>query len=147
MRSIVIVMVIFVICIANADVGWHIAPDDATKWRMMPTWLGNPSSRASVERVRVDGIDALRFTIPEPRKGMKWVINARWVNIGRYRYLCIRYLARGFNTNSEDYFVYINDGIRHRGQPFSLGLTVLHLSQVKSDGKWHWLVADLQALD
>jgi hypothetical protein len=105
----------------------------------MPDWLANPSANAKVEATG----EGLRFFVPEAGKGMKWLINARWVNTTRFRYLVIRYKAVGLDTNRRDYFVWVNDNSRRSQEE----QTLIWLNELKSDGQWHYAVADLKVLE
>lgn len=124
---------------AYAGVGWQLDAKSAPQWKAMPTWLGNPSEKATVTATD----EGLRFFVPEAGKGMKWLINARWLNTFRFRYLIVRYRARGLNTKSQDYFIWVNDGSRRPQEALSL----LRLSDLVSDGQWHLVASDLLALD
>ena len=105
----------------------------------MPDWLANPSANAKVEATD----EGLRFSVPEAGKGMKWLINARWVNTTRFRYFVVRYKAVGLDTNRRDYFVWVNDNSRRSQEEQAL----IWLNELKSDGQWHYAVADLKALE
>jgi len=105
----------------------------------MPDWLANPSANAKVEATD----EGLRFSVPEAGKGMKWLINARWVNTTRFRYFVVRYKAVGLDTNRRDYFVWVNDNSRRSQEE----QTLIWLNELKSDGQWHYAVADLKALE
>ncbi|MFA4029962.1 MAG: hypothetical protein GDYSWBUE_001298 [Candidatus Fervidibacterota bacterium] len=119
--------------------GWRLDAKSAPPWKAMPNWLGNPSPSATVEATN----EGLRFFVPEAGKGMKWLVNARWVNTNRFRYLVIRYKAFGLNTQSRDYFIWVNDGSRRPDEARYL----LRLSDLVSDGQWHFAIADLRELD
>ncbi|MFN3421429.1 MAG: hypothetical protein ACK40X_06890, partial [Armatimonadota bacterium] len=125
--------------IAFAAEGLKLNVESAGLWRAMPTWLGNPSENATVTATK----EGLRFFVPEAGKGMKWLIRARWVNTQRFRYLVVRYRARGLNTKLNDYFVWVNDGSRRPNEARYL----LRLSDLVSDGQWRYAVSDLLALD
>ncbi len=128
------------VTIGLATEGWKLDAKSASQWRATPTWLANPSPNAKVE-VTDEG---LRFFVPEAGKGMKWLINARWVNTQRFRYLVVRYRAFRLNTQvSSDYFIWVNDS-SHRPEE---ELYLLRLSDLLSDGKWHYAIADLRELD
>ncbi|MFA0748864.1 MAG: hypothetical protein EORIYHIE_002733, partial [Candidatus Fervidibacter sp.] len=105
----------------------------------MPDWLANPSANAKVEATG----EGLRFSVPEAGKGMKWLINARWVNTTRFRYFVVRYKAVGLDTNRRDYFVWVNDNSRRSQEE----QTLIWLNELKSDGQWHYAVADLKVLE
>jgi len=105
----------------------------------MPDWLANPSANAKVEATD----EGLRFSVPEAGKGMKWLINARWVNTTRFRYFVVRYKAVGLDTNRRDYFVWVNDNSRRSQEE----QTLIWLNELKSDGQWHYAVADLKVLE
>lgn len=134
------------ICLATALVltqltlgWWKIDAKSILNWRPMPDWLANPSANAKVEATD----EGLRFSVPEAGKGMKWLINARWVNTTRFRYLVIRYKAVGLDTNRRDYFVWVNDNSRRSQEE----QTLIWLNELKSDGQWHYAVADLKVLE
>jgi hypothetical protein len=105
----------------------------------MPDWLANPSANAKVEATD----EGLRFFVSETGKGMKWLINARWVNTTRFRYFVVRYKAVGLDTNRRDYFVWVNDNSRRSQEE----QTLIWLNELKSDGQWHYAVADLKVLE
>jgi hypothetical protein len=105
----------------------------------MPDWLANPSVNAKVEATD----EGLRFSVPEAGKGMKWLINARWVNTTRFRYFVVRYKAVGLDTNRRDYFVWVNDNSRRAQEE----QTLIWLNELKSNGQWHYAVVDLKALE
>lgn len=119
--------------------GWKLDAKSLAQWQAMPNWLANPSSGASLQAVA----EGLRFSVPEAGKGMKWRVPARWVNTQRFRFLVVRYRARGLDTRLSDYFIWLNDSSGRANE----SLYVLRLSDLSSDGKWHVAVADLQALD
>lgn len=121
---------------AQAQIGWRVDITEPALWRPMPGWLGNPDQSARVERTA----DGLRFVITEAGKGMKWLVPARWVNTQRFRYLTVRYRARGIAPNPGDYFLYLND---NSDLPDS-SRYMLHLSDLHTDGRWHWVVIDLR---
>ncbi|MCX7778436.1 MAG: hypothetical protein N2381_10350, partial [Armatimonadetes bacterium] len=118
---------------------WRLDEKNVQQWQAMPTWLGNPSLNAKVETTK----EGLRFSVPEAGKGMKWLISAKWLNTNRFRYLVVRYKARGLNTRSRDYFVWVNDSSRRPDEARYL----LRLSDLVSDGQWHFAVADLLEFD
>ncbi len=119
---------------------WRLnAKSDPKQWQPMPTWLLNPSLNATVTATD----EGLRFLVPEAGKGMKWLINARWVNTNRFRYFVVRYRAHGLNTQSRDYFIWVNDSSRRPDEERYL----LRLSDLVGDGQWHFAVADLREFD
>lgn len=120
---------------AQAQVGWRVDTTQPALWRPMPGWLGNPAQSARVERTA----EGLRFAVPEAGKGMKWLVAARWVNTQRFRYLAVRYRAQGIASIPGDYFLYLND---NSDVPDSARY-MLYLSELRSDGRWHWAVVDL----
>ncbi len=132
-------LMLSVVHIAFAAGGWRLGKESVSHWRPMPNWLANPSANAKVEATD----EGLRFSVPEAGKGMKWLINARWVNTTRFRYLVVRYNATGLDTNRRDYFVWVNDS-SHRSQEEQ---TLIWLNELKSDGQWHYAVADLKAME
>jgi len=101
----------------------------------MPGWLGNPSQNALVQPTR----EGLRFVVPEEGKGMKWLCPAHWVNTQRFRYLAVRYRARGIYPNPGDYFLYLNDS----SDLPETSRYLLRLSDLRVDGEWHWATVDL----
>jgi len=115
----------------------HVRFDQSTAdhWRQMPNWLGNPSARASLSVAE----GCLAFSVPEPNKGMKWTVAARPTDA---RYLLVRYRAVNLRP-SGDYFIYLDDGLRH-DLPFR-GLNAIRLNQLVADGRWHFVAADLAA--
>jgi hypothetical protein len=135
----VALLALSVVCTAFGADGWKLSKESAPHWHPMPHWLANPSANAKVEATD----EGLRFFVPEAGKGMKWLINARWVNTNRFRYLVVRYKATGLDTNRHDYFVWVNDSSqRSQGEQ-----TLIWLNELKSDGQWHYAVADLKALE
>lgn len=70
-------------------------------------------------------------------------ITAKWVNTKRFRYLVVRYRVQGLNTQSRDYFIWLNDGSLR----FVEALSVLSLSDLKGNVQWHFAFANLQASD
>ncbi|MFN4179622.1 MAG: hypothetical protein ACK4I8_04875 [Armatimonadota bacterium] len=103
-----VTLALMAVSFAYAGAIWQLDAKSALRWRAMPTWLGNSSPNAKVEATE----EGLRFFVPEAGKGMKWLIPARWINTQRFRYLVVRYRARGLNTKSHDYFIWVNDGSR-----------------------------------
>jgi len=132
-------LVLSMICMTSAVGGWRLGKDSVAHWRPMPDWLANPSANAKFEATD----EGFRFSVPEAGKGMKWLINARWVNTTRFRYLVIRYKAAGLDTNRRDYFVWVNDNSRRSQEE----QTLIWLNELKSDGQWHYAVADLKVLE
>jgi len=132
-------LVLSMICMTSAVGGWRLGKDSVAHWRPMPDWLANPSANAKVEATD----EGLRFSVPEAGKGMKWLINARWVNTTRFRYFVVRYKAVGLDTNRRDYFVWVNDNSRRAQEE----QTLIWLNELKSDGQWHYAVADLKVLE
>ncbi|MCC6038343.1 MAG: hypothetical protein LM632_09095, partial [Armatimonadetes bacterium] len=139
MRWIVASLVLSVVHTALATGGGRLGKESVAHWRPMPDWLANPSANAKVEATD----EGLRFSVPEAGKGMKWLINARWVNTTRFRYFVVRYKAVGLDTNRRDYFVWVNDNSRRSQEE----QTLIWLNELKSDGQWHYAVADLKALE
>ncbi len=119
--------------LAALSAAWSLDARSAPKWQAMPSWLGNPSERASL--VAEGGL--LHFHVPEPGRGMKWRIDGRPVGT---RFLVVRYRAVNIEPK-HDYFVYLDDGLRH-GLPYR-GINIITLDKVVADGKWHYAVADL----
>jgi len=111
----------------------RFGPSSARLWRAMPHWLGNPSDKASLA---AEG-RWLHFRVPEPGKGMKWMIAGRPADA---RYIVVPYRATNLRP-SADYFIYLDDGLRHN-LPFR-GIKVFRLDQLVADGRWHYAVADL----
>jgi hypothetical protein len=132
-------LVLSMICMTSAVGGWRLGKESVAHWRPMPDWLANPSANAKVEATD----EGLRFSVPEAGKGMKWLINARWVNTTRFRYFVVRYKAVGLDTNRRDYFVWVNDNSRRSQEE----QTLIWLNELKSDGQWHYAVADLKVLE
>jgi hypothetical protein len=124
-----------VISAAYGQVGWRVNVAEPDLWRPMPGWLGNPSQNALVQSTR----EGLRFVVPEAGRGMKWLCAARWVNTQRFRYLVVRYRARGILPNPDDYFLYLNDS----SDLPETSRYVLCLSDLRVDGEWHWATVDL----
>jgi hypothetical protein len=120
---------------ASAQQGWSVDTVQPARWRPMPGWLGNPSDAAAVQATS----EGLRFLVPEPGRGMKWLTSARWVNTLRFRYLTVRYRAKGIAPRSDDYFMYLNDT---SGVPDSQRY-LLKLADLRADGGWHLAVVDL----
>lgn len=120
---------------AQAQVGWRVDTNQPALWRPMPGWLGNPSPSA---RVQSTG-EGLRFVVPEAGKGMKWLLPARWVNTQRFRYLVVRYRARGISPHPGDYFLYLDDS----SELPDTSRYLLPLSDLRADGEWHWATVDL----
>ncbi len=114
------------------------APDlnDPAQWRPMPDWLANPSDRIAVVRTA----EGLRFRVEEAGKGMKWLTAARWIATHRYRYFVVRYRCENVNAKSTDYFIWVNDSSRRSQE----AQTLIRLSDLISDGRWHEVVADLR---
>lgn len=123
---------------ALATDGWRLGRESAPYWQPMPDWLSNPSPNAKVEATD----EGVRFPVPDAGKGMKWLINARWVNTDRFRYFVVRYKVKGIDTKRRDYFVWVNDN-SSRSQEEQI---LIWLTELKSDGQWHYAVADLRAL-
>lgn len=117
---------------AHAEEGWRL-PLEPSAWQAMPHWLSHPSAKAKVGQ----GKEGLRFFVPEAGRGMKWLAKGRWFNTSRFRYLHLRYRARGLNTTSHDYLLWVNDGGPKGGR------TLVRLSELRSDGAWHDLVVDV----
>ena len=132
-------LVLSIVQTAFAADGWRLDKESAPYWQPMPHWLANPSQNAKVEATE----EGLRFFVPEAGKGMKWLINARWVNTNRFRYLVVRYKATGLDTNRRDYFIWVNDSSQRSQEE----QTLIWLNQLQSDGQWHYAVADLKALE
>ena len=139
MRWVVALFALNIMGAALAADGWRLGKESAPHWQPMPQWLANPSTKAKVEATD----EGIRFSVPEAGKGMKWLINARWVNTTRFRYLVVRYKATGLDTNRRDYFVWVNDSSRRSQEE----QTLIWLNELKSDGQWHYAVADLKALE
>jgi len=139
MRWVVAVLALSAVHATFATDGWRLGKESTPHWQPMPNWLANPSTKAKVEATD----EGIRFSVPEAGKGMKWLINARWVNTNRFRYLVVRYKATGLDTNRRDYFVWVNDSSRRSQEE----QTLIWLNELKSDGQWHYAVADLKALE
>ncbi len=134
-----VLLVLRMICATSAMDGWRLDKESAPYWQPMPSWLANPSANAKVEATD----EGLRFFVPEAGKGTKWLINARWVNTNRFRYFIVHYKAIGLDTNRRDYSVWVNDSSRRSQEE----QTLIWLNELKSDGQWHYAVADLKALE
>lgn len=127
----------FLLFSVEASVGWQVDLSRPEAWKPMLAWLGNPDPNARVQRTAV----GLRFVVPEASKGMKWMLAPSWVHTGRYRYLTVRYRARGVFLNPNDYFLYLNDS---SDLPLSRRFMIT-LGALRADGQWHWAVVDLRA--
>ncbi|MDW8321388.1 MAG: DUF6259 domain-containing protein [Armatimonadota bacterium] len=138
MRSLAaVVLALLAIAVeAQGRVGWRVDTSKAALWQPMPAWLGNPDNTARVERTA----EGLRFVVAQEGRGMKWLYNASWVNTQRFRYLVVRYRARGLHTDSNDYFLYLND---NSGLPLASRF-VLSLADLRADGEWHWAAVDVR---
>ena len=100
-----------------------------------PTWLGNPASSMAA---RVEG-SSLHLAVRDPGRGMKWTIPLRaWPNLAAYRYLTVRYRARGI-VGSADYFIWLGrseNGRQLEAQPMALG-------ELMDDNAWHVAVVQV----
>ncbi|MGC8667290.1 MAG: DUF6259 domain-containing protein [Chthonomonadales bacterium] len=101
-----------------------------------PTWLGNPAAEIKAQR---EG-SRLHLSVGDPGRGMKWTIPLNsWPNLSSYKYLAVRYRARGVSAGS-DYFIWLGrtEGGRHmEAQPMAL-------SELQDDGAWHIAVAEIK---
>ena len=105
------------------------------QWHAESSWLSNPSPGATVT---TDG-DAACFTVPVKGQGMKWRRPLRSVWIGQNHCLVVRYRAEGLRTDSDDYFVYIDDGGEAETRP-------IRLEDIVADGQWQTVGVDLDGV-
>jgi len=118
------------------DFHWREDFDKPGRWTPQATWLANPSPTASVTS---DG-KAACFRVDEPRKGMKWSAPMPVVALDETPWLVVRYRAENLNIASDDYLVYLDDGVRGRQ------LNAIRLSDAKADGRWHVAAVDVSML-
>ena len=118
------------------DFLWRNKCSDPAQWLAQPSWVSNGSKTASVA---LDG-ESLRFTVDEPRQGMKWSASTPVISLADTPWLAVRYRAEHLNAKSGDYLVYLDDGVHGRQ------LNAVRLSDAKPDGKWHVAAVDVTAL-
>ena len=118
------------------DFAWREEFSDVRRWQPQPTWVGNPSQTAGASS---DG-GAACFRVDEAGRGMKWSAAMPMTPIGELPYLVVRYRAENVRTESDDYFVYLNDRVAGRQ------LNAIRLRDVAADGKWHVAAVDVTAL-
>ena len=118
------------------DFHWRADFTGVARWIAQPSWLSAPSPTASVT---TDGHTAC-FRVDEPRKGMKWSLALPMVPLAETPWLVLRYRAENLLRQSDDYFLYLDDGIEGRQ------LHALRLSEAVSDGQWHLVAVDVSTL-
>ena len=111
---------------------------NANEWQKHLDWLDNPDPSATI--ANDDG--AVRLTVPTAGKGMKWSKRfAQPVDLRDARYVAIRYRAENIAPRG-DYFVWIGSETGGMPQEYE---TLLPLSAVEDDGRWHVYVAPLRS--
>ncbi|MCD6350563.1 MAG: hypothetical protein J7M26_00480, partial [Armatimonadetes bacterium] len=103
-------------------------------WEPLPTWLANPARSARVEFR--DGL--WRFEISEPGCGMKWRKDrGEPLLIEPGFFVVIEYRASQV-APATDYAFWVESGGR--------GINLLPLNKLQSDGRWHVIAFDADAL-
>ena len=117
------------------DWGWREEFDDIAPWKAQVTWLSNADTSATLETA--DGV--AHFTVPTPGHGMKWRCHLRPVTHADTPFLVMTYRARGLRTDSDDYFIYIDDQSKRETRP-------LRLRDLTADNQWHTVAVDLSTV-
>ena len=117
------------------DSGWRDDFATVDKWAAQPTWLSNACPEA---KATTDGQVAC-FTVPTPSRGMKWGQDIPGVWVPETRFLVVRYRAEGLKTDSDNYFIYVNDAGTKETSP-------VRLKDMVADGKWHTVGVDLEPI-
>ena len=105
-------------------------------WRPQPSWLGNPSSAASL--LAEDG--TVCFQVSEPGRGMKWSRNLPPIELAEAPWLMMRYRVQNLTRESQDYLIYLRDGQGGRE------LAPVKPPDLIADGQWHLLAVDVSTL-
>ncbi len=108
-----------------------VGPGGPQDWHAEPSWLGNPSAEARVEKTAV----GVKFVVRGGGLGMKWSRVLPEAIPGGY--LKMRYRARGINPR-HDYALYAasEPGGKAPDEQY-----VVHLDELIADGQWHTAVA------
>ena len=115
--------------------GWQDEFATIKKWQALPAWLSNPCAEA---RAASDGQVAC-FVVPNAGRGMKWGQDIPLVWVPQERFLVVRYRAEGLRTDSDDYFIYVNDKGPNETR-------AIRLNELVADGRWRTIGVDLEPL-
>jgi len=122
---------------ANADEALRVEFDADPGFEAMPGWLGNPSDAPRVDLA--DGVAS--FIVPEPDRGMKWLLPLDPVDIGLFPWLVLRYRTHNYDPAKPDYLVYVHTD--KKGE----GTRLLRGDEIDADGQWHLVAINLVELE
>jgi len=117
------------------DWGWREDFEDIAPWKAEVTWLPNADANATLEAA--NGI--AHFGVPTPGRGMKWRCQLRPVTHADTPFLVVTYRARGLRTDSDEYFIYLDDQGKRETRP-------LRLRHLEADNQWHTVAVDLSTV-
>lgn len=118
------------------EMTWQEDFDKADEWQNHPDWLANPDLSATTAN---DG-GAVLITVPTAGKGMKWSKRfEQGPDLKDARYVSIRYRAENIAPHG-DYFVWLGSETGGMPQEYE---TLLPLSSVEDDGRWHVYIGPL----
>ncbi len=116
--------------------GWMDDGSRAADWRARPDWLSNPDPCAAVHS---DG-GSLRFSVGSPGRGMKWSRAFAPLVLAETPYFLLRYRADRIDSRSEDYAVYLDDGVAR------VQCSPIRLKDLNTEGKWELLCVDVRRI-
>lgn len=107
--------------------------------KAQPTWLLNPTSQATARHR--DGL--LHLRVAGAGKGMKWAAPlSELPDLSPYRYVTVRYRARGFEKGGGDYFIWLANEVGGQAPRFA---QPVRLPDVVDDDQWLTAVFPLEA--
>ena len=118
------------------DFHWREDFAHAARWTRRPSWLSGASPTASVS----SNAGVACFRVDGPGRGMKWSATMPAVTLEPSPWLVLRYRAENIAADSDDYAIYLDDGIPQRQ------LHAVRLRDVVCDGRWRVVAVDLAAL-
>ncbi len=121
----------------HAEEALRVEFDTDPGFEAMPGWLGNPSDAPRVEIA--GGVGS--FIVPEPKRGMKWLLAPEPVDIGLFPWLVLRYRTHNYDPAKPDYLVYLHTDKKGEGPRLLRG------DEIQTDGQWHLVAINLLDLN